>query len=774
MEVLFINQSLGYNYELSESAESIKIVDSNKKEIWFNFKESPFYSMYNLGLNEHIVLQISFSSTHFYYVVGDGDKLVGFHQEILDKNNFDNNSISVFDKHLKINKTGLSTATIYIYRNDKRLVGKRINGLISRKLQNEWIPVKLPIESKKILGSIKLDNTAFFITYYPTRESISLSKVFIEDIDARIDSFKINNRSNIQIEFNHQLYNFDFRKKETETVGTPLSGSTKKIPNDVVLTLKINKRKYYLYSYKGRNYATISPKFAYGIHTKLKVKFVGDNVLVYGRYHNSYKNFTGKFDFIYIKNQDTPIAKFNRLFSKKGKSLVYAKIPLHILTETEEIHRGLYLGDELNSVYPFYMKDSLDEDFEVFGKSQRDNHVIFLRANVGDGTSCTILPYSEEYSMKSTIKQKIARLMEKNSKTPKTNLYFEKFSAKADESAIKVFDKALLQKTSSENYFILDENCPDFPRLKKKYGKYLVKKYSLKHYRLIYRADWFISTEFSNHVINDRIFINKLRKKITDTPLIFLQHGIMYAKPIENPMATGFHKKNIKINLKKVVISSELEAQEFYKVGYKPNDLLLSGLATFDNPVVKELNKYAYMPTYRYWEEHMVYEDRLEETSYYRDIMNVIRAFETNGLLDKLLIVPHNKFANYIVSHFPDYEENICTNPSVALTKAQIFITDYSSAIYDAINRGAYPIFWWKEKEMLIEKYQATPSLNEETAPGPIAYNEKELVNYVINAERNNFQLEQSFLKKYRRINKFSDNQNTGRIINYLKLQKII
>ncbi|WP_270784113.1 CDP-glycerol glycerophosphotransferase family protein [Enterococcus lactis] len=774
LEVLFINQSLGYSYELNESAESVKIIDSNKTENWFSFAESPYYSMYNLGLNERIILQISFSSTHFYYIVRDGNNLCGFHQKILDKTNFDNNTIEVFDKHLKVNKTGLSTATMYIYRNNKRLVGKRINGLLSRKLQNEWIPVKLPIQSKKILGTIKLENTAFFITYYPTKESISLSKVFIEELDSRINSFKINNRSNVQIEFNNQLYNFDFRKKETETVGTALLGSAKKIPNDMVLTLKINKQKYYLYSFKGRNYATTSPKNAYGIDVKLKTKFIGDNVLVYGRYHNSYKNFTGKFDYIYIKDQDTPIAKFNRPFSKKGKSLVYAKIPLQMLTETEEIHRGLYLGDESSVAYPFYMKNILNEDFEVFGKSKRDRNIIIFRANVGDGTSCTILPFSEEYSIKSTIKQNIARTMEKNTETPKTNVYFEKFSAKADESAIKVFDKALSQETSSENYFILDEKCADFPRLKKKYKKYLIKKYSLKHYRLIYRANCFISTEFSNHVINDRIFINKLRKKITDTPLIFLQHGIMYAKPIENPMATGFHKKNIKINLKKVVISSELEAQEFYKVGYKPDDLLLSGLATFDNPVVKELDKYAYMPTYRYWEEHMVYEDRLEETSYYRDIMNVIEAFETNGLLDKLLIVPHNKFANYIVDHFPDYKDNICTNPSEALTKSQIFITDYSSAIYDAINRGAYPIFWWKEKEMLIEKYQAIPSLNEETAPGPIAYNEKDLIHYVINAEKNKFQLEQSFMEKYRKINKFSDNQNTERIIEYLRSQKII
>lgn len=772
MEVLFINKKLGYDYQIEEGGEGITIITNDGDIHYFKFKEASLRQG-GLRVDEKIIAQLSFCSTHFLYIIEHQNHLFSVQQKIRDKNNFCGKHIEVYDKHLTINKTGIASTTIYINESNKQLLGKRINSILSQKQQNEWYAIRLPLKNKKILGSIKYNDRAVFITYYPNKEKVSISKVFLEKIDTRLEKININNRSNIEFVYNNEKYNFDFRKKEKQH-GISINGSKIKLDPGEVFKLKINKKVFYIYSYKGKNYLTSIPKKAYGIKSNLKVSFIKNTVIVYGKYSNRYKKDTGHCDYIYIKGKSKPITKFQRPLTNRGKSFVFAKIPIEILTNTEEIHRGLYLGNEDENLYPLYMKNKLDEDFEVFGGKKINNNIILLRGNVGDGTSCTILPFSQEYSISDRIKQKIASLSINNGNSSQINLYFEKFSKKADESAIKVFDKVLSQETTSKNYFILDKKSKDFSVLKEKYGKYLVKKYSLKHYRLIYRANNFISTEFSNHVINDRIFINKLRTKITQTPLIFLQHGIMFAKPIENPMAAGFHKKNIKINLKKVVISSELEAREFYKVGYQPDDLLLSGLATFDNPVINDLKYYSYMPTYRYWEEHLVYENRLEETSYYRDILSVIKAFEANKLLDKLLIVPHNKFADYIVDHFPDYKKIICTNPSKALTLSRIFISDYSSAIYDAINRGAYPIFWWKEKDMLIEKYQAKPSLDEETAPGPVAYNEQELISIINNAEQKGYQLEEEFISKYKKINEFSDNKNTERIVNYLKLKKII
>src|SRR5699024_10846489 len=130
-------------------------------------------------------------------------------------------------------------------------------------------------------------------------------------------------------------------------------------------------------------------------------------------------------------------------------------------------------------------------------------------------------------------------------------------------------------------------------------------------------------------------------------------------------------------------------------MGYSPNDLIKTGLAIFDNSTLEEnADKIAYMPTYRYWEERLIYSGDITKTSYFQTIMKIIKSFEQNGILDRLLIVPHNKFSEFIYDYMPEYREIIESNPSNALKVSKIFITDYSSAIYDAIYRGAYPIFY--------------------------------------------------------------------------------
>src|SRR5699024_11387661 len=118
--------------------------------------------------------------------------------------------------------------------------------------------------------------------------------------------------------------------------------------------------------------------------------------------------------------------------------------------------------------------------------------------------------------------------------------------------------------------------------IKKKCKNNLNKIFRFKHYKYIFIDKSFISRELSSNVISVRLFEDKLNQKIKKTPLYFLQHGIMFAKPVDNPMAAGFHKKNMMNNVVKNVISSDLEAEQFYRMGYDDNDLMKTGLPKFD------------------------------------------------------------------------------------------------------------------------------------------------------------------------------------------------
>src|SRR5690606_7749736 len=136
------------------------------------------------------------------------------------------------------------------------------------------------------------------------------------------------------------------------------------------------------------------------------------------------------------------------------------------------------------------------------------------------------------------------------------NLYFEKKSMKADESGIRVFEQVMKEKKlNSQNYFILSKDAENYQELKKKYKKAIVEKHSFRHYYLTFMASNLISSELSNHLLNDRLYIDVIREKINSIPLTFLQHGIMFAKPVDNPMAFGFHKDKNVFNMRKSVIS---------------------------------------------------------------------------------------------------------------------------------------------------------------------------------------------------------------------------
>lgn len=129
-----------------------------------------------------------------------------------------------------------------------------------------------------------------------------------------------------------------------------------------------------------------------------------------------------------------------------------------------------------------------------------------------------------------------------------------------------------------------------------------------------------------------------------------------------------------------------------------------TGLPKFDGAYLnRDADKITYMLTWRYWEEAEILNRNITNTTYYESFIKLIQSFEKANLLDSLQITAHNKFSEFIAESLPQYKSIICENPSEALTNSKIFITDYSSIIYDAIFRGAYPIFYWKDKDLLIE-----------------------------------------------------------------------
>ena len=103
-----------------------------------------------------------------------------------------------------------------------------------------------------------------------------------------------------------------------------------------------------------------------------------------------------------------------------------------------------------------------------------------------------------------------------------------------------------------------------------------------------------------------------------------------------------------------------------------------------------------------------------------------------------------------------------------------MFITDYSSASYDAHYRGAYIIYYWADKDYLIEQYKAIPPINETNCDGVPVYSPEELVKEVQNAIDKNYIMDVKYEENDRKINEFHDGKNGERLINELIKLKIL
>lgn len=340
-------------------------------------------------------------------------------------------------------------------------------------------------------------------------------------------------------------------------------------------------------------------------------------------------------------------------------------------------------------------------------------------------------------------------------------IFFEKKSLTYGESAYTIFNK--FYKDNPNFYFVLSEKNPDFPVLKEKFGEQLVGKGTKRMIDVLVACKLIVSSELPTHLVADRNVEYDIMDFVYETPYFFLQHGIMFSKPILNPMAKGFWKKNIQYNLVKTVVSSDLEKEEFFKVGFTDSDLSKTGLATLDNinrNCVK--TKIAYMPTYRSWEEFDVYNDNIKKTTYYQDIMDVIDSFRKIGMIDRLTIVPHPKFAEALKNENVECDIN-CSYTDIR-DEIQLLITDFSSVSYDAHFRGAYIIYLWNRRAELEQNYKSKSPLTAGNCNGVPVYSFDELEYEVMYAEKNDYVLDEFYQRNFKRICEFDDFNNSQRI----------
>lgn len=537
-------------------------------------------------------------------------------------------------------------------------------------------------------------------------------------------------------------------------------------------------RKYYIYNTKNSLRITSKLNMIFERKSKLWCKLTRKHFWFFGIYtDNSHK--IKDCDNVYLN--DKKVGKVIRpLNFWKFRHLAIIKVDVDDVLNSGEIHSEISVGDANGNYINLSLKKK-HKGINYYARKKLGGNYLLIRSTVGSGSIRLVnILMQPEYTKWNMFKNFVAHKLSKIIGKKNIVLMFEKETAKANESGYYVFETLMAENEksplNSKVYFVIDKNCNDYQKVVQKYPNNTIAKYTFRHYLYIYISKYFLSSELSNHVINPRLYIESINREIARKPLVFLQHGIMFSKPIDNPAAAGFSKDNPNTNYYKCIISSELEATQFYKKGFIRSDLIKCGLPKFD--VSKQdpnADKVLIMLTYRYWEEALIMNpETIKETTYYKVYMSIIDAFEQHGMLDKLLISCHPKFADCIIQAAPKYADIVEKDVNKGIENAKIFITDYSSASYDAHYRGSYIIYYWEERDYLIENYQAIPPVNEENCDGVPVFSIDELMSEIKKAIANNYVMDPMYEERYKQINEFSDNKNGERLIKELKELDII
>lgn len=341
-----------------------------------------------------------------------------------------------------------------------------------------------------------------------------------------------------------------------------------------------------------------------------------------------------------------------------------------------------------------------------------------------------------------------------------SKIFFEKFSSKYEESASVLFED-VIERGERNSYFIIDKESLHYNKIPEKYKKYIIEKYSFRHYLYFFLAKTFISTESMNHSIELNICDANVSLKIGkgEYDYIFLQHGVMYMYCLENRSdfikGQGFTKNS------KVVVSSQTEADHFITYGrFSQSDLIVSGLPKFDrNYRLPNADKILIMPTSRDFEYNVI---RLTptESTYYEFVKKIIACIPEE-LKDKVIVVGHPLLKDQLMT--TDLKKYIPKEYvyNELLQDTKLLITDYSSISYDAFYRGSNVIFCWEDKELCLGAMNYTLMLNEKNAFADISYSFDDLTELI----RKNYygKQEEENIAKYRNIVTYYDNKNTER-----------
>ncbi len=325
------------------------------------------------------------------------------------------------------------------------------------------------------------------------------------------------------------------------------------------------------------------------------------------------------------------------------------------------------------------------------------------------------------YNFKEVVALNIFKLLKKLYCFKKNLLFYEKFCTAAQDNSYYMFEYFMKRKNKKiRPLYVIKKEQPIYKKLKKKYGRNVLQFMSIRHLIYLQAADAFVSTDSKRHCYKWRAGNTKIMQMLNNKKFVFLQHGVLGFKRVEN-----IYGKQYLNRADLFVASSERERDIITKwFGYDAEEIIITGLARWDKLKSEPENPpmIFYMPTWRKWivEEQ---EEEFVKTDYFKVYQEVLNSPKLLSLLEKknvnMAFCFHPKFRQFL--HLLE-----CNNSRIKLIsfddcqinkmlmKCSMFITDYSSASWDAYYMGKPVLFYQFDYEKYIERQGSYINLERE------------------------------------------------------------
>lgn len=346
--------------------------------------------------------------------------------------------------------------------------------------------------------------------------------------------------------------------------------------------------------------------------------------------------------------------------------------------------------------------------------------------------------------------------------------------------AIFKYINANEKKLAKYTYFVVDKESEDFKRLKK-YGK-VVAFGSKKHKRLFLNSKFIYSSHIRPEYFTPFDFYKELKyyKDLLKHEFVWLQHGITM-----NGITVDYYSKRVDY----IVSSTNDECKELSskKYLYKDGQIILTGFARYDYLVNNPENVITIAPTWRrelgiHKEINYSLFEGSEYFKRYQELLTnerlIAKARECGYRIDFVL---HPEMINYSEC-FDRFNNDVVriifpgeVNYSEIFEKSKLFITDYSSTLFDFAYLKKPEILYQFDKDKFFGKHYKKGYFDYDTdAFGDVIKTSQQVVDKVMYYFDNDFKMEQKYLDRVNSTFKYTDTNNSKRIIDITYYKKNI